>query len=262
MKSIDEIVKPAYKRTPRKIVVYGPPGTGKTTFASQAEKVVFIPTEDGLSDIEGAMAFPQPKQAGQLSAYVARLQEGDHDFKTVCIDSLDAAEHLFETRVCAANGVDVVSEIPFGKGGDKVAGEFKKLLKDLDVLHDMGMEIILIGHSQTTKFECPMRNAAYDMYSLRLHKKVSPLITEWATEVFFVKQDEQIEKIDAGFGRERAVASSATGESVMYTAQRPAFVAKNRLNLPFKLPLKFDAYRKHRDQFYSQAKESVTDASN
>jgi hypothetical protein len=43
---------------PRRVLLYGVQGIGKSTWGAQAPGAVFIPTEDGLDDIDGA-SFPK-----------------------------------------------------------------------------------------------------------------------------------------------------------------------------------------------------------
>src|SRR4029078_13367683 len=41
-------------RRPPRLLVYGTPGIGKSTFGSQAPNPIFLPTEDGLDEIDCA----------------------------------------------------------------------------------------------------------------------------------------------------------------------------------------------------------------
>ena len=80
----------------QRIIVYGPIGIGKSTFASCAEKPIFILTEDGLGDIPAAYVPFGENQERKVAATfeevldaLASLGEQEHEYKTVVIDSLD-----------------------------------------------------------------------------------------------------------------------------------------------------------------------------
>ncbi len=74
------------KVRPRRVMLYGTHGIGKSTFGSMAEKPIFVPTEDGLADID-CESFPLARSLGEVMAALESLYSGDHDYRTVVIDS-------------------------------------------------------------------------------------------------------------------------------------------------------------------------------
>ena len=80
-------------------MLYGTHGIGKSTFGAMAEKPIFVPTEDGLADID-CESFPLARSLGEVMAALESLYSGDHDYRTVVIDSLDWLERLIWAEVC------------------------------------------------------------------------------------------------------------------------------------------------------------------
>jgi hypothetical protein len=107
--------------------------------------------------------------------------------------------------------------------------------------------VILLAHAKVEKFEDP-EHAPYDRYSPRLHKHATALITEWADAVLFATRKIITQTHEAGFNRQRTIASGlgkdasgGGGERILRTVGSPACVAKNRFNLPPELPLDWPA---------------------
>ncbi len=65
----------------------------------------------------------------------------------------------------------------------------------------------------------------------RLHRLASQVIQEWCDEVLFATFKVYTKQTDEGFDRKRSQ-GIGTGERIIRTVERPAHVAKNRLNLP------------------------------
>jgi len=225
---------------PRRTLVYGVHGVGKSTFGSMAEAPVFIQTEDGLSNIE-CERFPLAVQYADVIAALAELYTEPHEYRTVVLDSLDWLERLIFADVCKKRGVESIEDIGYGKGYVFALTNWREVLTGLDALrNDRDMGIILIAHAQIERFANPETDT-YDRYSPRLHKQASALVQEWADEVLFCTYSVHTKTTEEGFGRKR-VQGIGTGERIIRTTERPAHVAKNRLNLPDEFPLDYRIY--------------------
>ncbi|HYD02460.1 MAG TPA: ATP-binding protein [Phycisphaerales bacterium] len=225
---------------PRRIMLYGTHGIGKSTFGAMAERPVFVPTEDGLADID-CESFPLSRSLGDVMAALESLYTGDHPYRTVVIDSLDWLERLIWAAVCADKGVESIEDIGYAKGYTYAIDKWRMVLGALDALRsDRGTTVVLIAHSKIDKFENP-ETVPYDRYSPRLHKLASALVQEWADEVLFATYKVHTVKVAEGFNQAKHN-GVGTGERVIRTVERPAHVAKNRLNLPDELPLDYRVY--------------------
>ena len=233
------------KHSPPRLLIYGTEGIGKSTTAAAAPTPIFIPTEDGLDQIECA-SFPLAKTLADVDGALRTLIQEQHDFETVVIDSADWLERLVWDVLCEQYGVTSIEKVDGGyaRGYTHALTQWRKLLADLNTLRTQrGMCVILLAHAKVEKFEDP-EHAAYDRYSPRLHKHVTALLTEWSDAVLFATRKIITKTEDGGFGRDRTIAAGLGrdgGERVLRTVGSPACVAKNRYSLPAELPLSWPA---------------------
>lgn len=228
---------------PRRVVVYGPPGVGKSYFAASAPSPVFVPTEEGIDDLEVAR-FPTPSSMDEVLGYLTELCTEDHQFKTVVIDSADWLERIIWQDICRDQQVDTIDLAcgGFGKGYSLACETFGECLKALDFLaRKKGMTSVLIAHARAVRFADP-EHADYDRWEPKLHRQVRDLIVEWASEVLFCTYKTFTTKHEAGFGKEVAKAVGGS-ERVMRCTHKATAVAKNRLGMPDELPLDWSSYQ-------------------
>jgi len=224
-------------------MLYGTHGVGKSTFASHAPKPVFVQTEDGLGEIE-CDKFPLTTTFDQAMQALSELYTDKHAFRTVVVDSLDWLERLIWAEVCRKRNVESVEDIGYAKGYVFALTQWREFLEGLTALrNDRGMMVVLIAHARIERFENPETDS-YDRYVPRLHRLASQVVQEWCDEVLFANFKVYTKQTDEGFNRKRTH-GIGTGERILRTAERPAHVAKNRLNLPVEMPLDWSVYARH-----------------
>jgi len=230
------------KQKPRRVLFYGTHGVGKSTWASQAPEPIFIQTEDGLDDI-GASRFPL---AGHLSEVMDMLRElygSEHKYKTLIIDSLDWLERLVWEAVCQEKNCNAIDDgrLSYGKGYQYAIYKWEEIKVALDFLRSKKlMHIILISHSKVEKYNNPTGDD-YDRYSPKLNKKATSFWCEWADEVFFsnFKINVLPKENPKSLEKQKAVGE---GRRVVYTNERPAYLAKNRLGIKDNIEMTWEAY--------------------
>ena len=168
------------------------------------------------------------------------LRDGEHDYATLCIDSLDWLERLIWDRVCADYGVKCIEKADggYGKGYTYALTywrEIVKLLNEIRAKHNMA--VILVAHAKVERFEDP-EHPAYDRYQPRLHKTANSLVCEWADAVLFASRRM---RVDSTTGKAAPVGADG-GERILRTNGSPACNAKNRYSLPSEMALSWQAF--------------------
>ena len=128
------------------LLLYGPAKCGKTSFAAQAPNNLIFSFEKGTNFISGVYAIEVEKWTF-FKSYLKQLnkQEVKDKFKTVTIDTLSIAWSLCEDYICSTQGVDTISDIPWGRGYALLRDEFSDALRQISM---MGYGIILITHAK------------------------------------------------------------------------------------------------------------------
>ena len=225
---------------PPRILIHGVAGVGKTTFAAGASRPVFIQTEDGLGTLDAAH-FPLAQTFEQVLEALVALYSEAHDFQTVVVDSVDWLEPLVWAKACRDNGWSSIEDAGFGKGYVAALSLWRQYLDGLNALRDeRGMAVIQVAHTDIKRFDSPEHDP-YDRYVIKLHARAAALLQEHSDLVLFANYRISTTKADVGFNKKvnRALGS---GERVIHTAERPAFLAKNRYGLPDTLPLDWSAF--------------------
>ena len=242
MKLLEQVVT-GRTPAPRRLMLYGTHGIGKSTFASCAQKPVFVQTEDGLGEI-ACDKFPLTTTFDQAMQALSELYADKHPFRTVVIDSLDWLERLIWIEVCKKRNVESIEDIGYAKGYVFALTQWREFLEGLSALrNDRGMMVVLLAHARIERFENP-ETESYDRYVPRLHRLASQVIQEWCDEVLFATFRVYTKQTDEGFDRKRNQ-GIGTGERVLRTVERPSHLAKNRLGLPDEMPLDWNIYARH-----------------
>jgi hypothetical protein len=225
---------------PPRILIHGVAGVGKTTFAADANAPVFVQTEDGLGTL-ATSHFPLARTFEDVIDALAALYTESHDFKTVVVDSVDWLEPLVWGRACRDNGWASIEDAGYGKGYVAALNLWRQYIDGLNALRDdRGMTVIQIAHTDIKRFDSPEHDP-YDRYVIKLHTRAAALLQEHSDLVLFANYRISTVKADVGFNKKvnRAMGS---GERVIHTAERPAFLAKNRYGLPDTLPLDWQSF--------------------
>ena len=88
------VLPPNASYIPMRINLQGQDGIGKSTFAANADNPIFIQAEDGLDYIKDVARFPKCETWTQIFDNLMALYETEHDYKTVVLDTTDAAHAL------------------------------------------------------------------------------------------------------------------------------------------------------------------------
>ena len=225
---------------PPRILIHGVAGVGKTTFASESRSPVFVQTEDGLGTL-AATSFPLARTFEEVMGALAALYTEEHEHGTVVIDSVDWLEPLIWNKACRDNGWNSIEDPGYGRGYIAALALWRQYIDGLNALRDeRSMTVVQIAHTDIKRFDSPEHDP-YDRYVIKLHARAAALLQEHSDVVLFANYRISTVKAEVGFNKKvnRAMGS---GERVIHTAERPAFLAKNRYGLPETLPLAWDAF--------------------
>lgn len=130
------------------VLVYGPTKIGKSTWCSNANQALFLSTEPGLNALD---VYQVPVTTWQeLLDACAEIAAGQHEFKTIVLDTVDNAYKMCADYVCKKFKVDHESDLSYGKGFSAVNGEFQRVLTKLAF---MPYGLYLVSHSQDIEIE-------------------------------------------------------------------------------------------------------------
>lgn len=214
-----------------KVVVYGPPKVGKSTFAASSTNPIGIITEEGIDNID-VPAFPRANTFADVLEAIGTLYTEAHEFQTVFVDSLDWLEPLILAKVCADHNVKNVEAISFGKGYIFADDLWKQFFAGLDALrNEKQMTVICIAHEQVTKVKNPSLAEDYDAYSLKLNKRATALVNEWADIIGFAQHEVFTRQVDPTNKLNKDVKAVSTGARKLFLNPHPAYVAGNRYGM-------------------------------
>ena len=222
------------KIQPRRTMLYGVHGVGKSEWAAQAPACLFLNLEDGLNDIDCESSDVLASFDSIMDA-LRWLAEQKHEYKHVCIDSIDWLETLIHKEVAHKAGKPSIADIGYGAGYKQALALWDRVLFALEWLRkEKAIGIILLAHADIKKFQSPEQDS-YDRYQPALHESASSLLQEWCDEVLFASYRVMIRKEDQGFNKTRNIAIDG-GERYLRTTETAAVLAKNRLSMPPEIP--------------------------
>lgn len=220
-----------------KAVLYGPEGIGKTTFASMAPNPLFIDTEGSTTRLN-VRRLPAPQSWAMVLEQVQWVIYNPQVCGTLVVDTADWAQRLCTDAVCARLKLSGIEDLGYGKGYAYVYEDFGRLLNLLDQVVDRGINVIITAHAAMRKFEQPDEMGSYDRWELKLNNSqkcsIANMVKEWADMVLFANYETIVVKNENKKGKAQG------GQRVMYTAHHPCWDAKNRFDLPEKLPFEYE----------------------
>lgn len=201
----------------RRTLIYGVHGCGKSTWASKWKNPVFISTENGTDDLD-VTRTPLLTTSQQVSDALRGAYESDFD--TVVIDSIGGLEKIIQ-RELDEEGF----QQGYGKGTLEIDSRIARLLAILDRIVAAGKDVIVIGHAEITTVMQP-DGTSWSQYGLKMSKRASASICEWADEVLFCQHIVAAQSKEVGMKRVNVAIDM--NRRVLYTSGSTAFTAKTR----------------------------------
>lgn len=215
---------------PQRVVIYGVESVGKTTFAAQFPAPLFLDIEGGTAHLDTDRV-----EIGTWSELTGAIKEvAATNYQTVVIDSADWAERLCVEDLLASTKKTSIEDFGYGKGWVQVAERMSRLLTALDGLIEVGKNVVLLAHSKVQRVEPPDLMTAYDRYELKMSKQSSPLVKEWADELWFFRFKTKVIETDNGKAK-----GTGGKQRIILTTHSAAYDAKTRSGLAEELPMEW-----------------------
>ena len=226
---------------PKKIVIHGSPAIGKSSFATEFPDPIVVQTEDA-GGLISAPRFPVCKTLKELIEQIDYIVSGEAgEYKTFVLDGLKFTESLIADYVCPKLGINGLGDdADYGNSPSfsEAMSLWYKLRDRLQNVLDAGMNVVMVSHSTERNVKDP-RVSEYESTTLDLIKwgKYDPskLFECWSDVVLYVAPKVFTKSDDTGIDGKR-ITAMGTGERIIYTEKRPAFLAKNRFKMPPELP--------------------------
>ena len=225
---------------PHFIGLYGLGGVGKSSFGAAAPNPIFLGTDDGVGTLDVA-SFPTPSNWQEVKVAIADLSNEKHEYESLVIDTVNGMEPLVWAYICKEANCQSIEDVDggFGKGYVRAEEEFVEFFKSLKRLRNK-MNVICLGHAKVKTVEHVEEGERFDRYLLKMHDRLSAVFHESVDCMLFANFRTNFRK-SKGARKARAFGD---GVRVMYTEERPAFMAKNRFGLPFEMDLSWDDFFK------------------
>ena len=212
---------------PPKGIVSGPPGCGKTTFGASAKGSIIIDCENGAGAIQ-CRRTPYLETWQEIDGWLQALLTEKHDHSVVVIDTLDWMMRRAEEFVAGTSREKISATMNKSHGG---YGNGKQVLRNvayqvilptLDKLVNRGLAVILLSHLSQTDIT--------DADGVTTVKATPDLPPEYLNT--FVEWSDFVS----------CVTYANDGSRVMVMRETGKTLAKNRYNMPERIPFEWGAF--------------------
>lgn len=216
------------------ILIYGQAGIGKTTAAASFPKPIILDLDKGLPKGLTVKSFPGKfTTLEQVLEALTSVLHDDHDRMTLIVDNVTKLEKLIHQYLCRKNKWATIESPGYGKGFNEAFAEWQKIIELLKEIRDTRkMMIVVIAHQKVMDFNDALQGA-HSRFAPEIHKHVANTLEGEMDAIFWLQPDKSISELKDGRG------TVATGGTIVWmnTDRNPAFVAKNRYEMPERILL-------------------------
>lgn len=246
------ISRGAVIKAPR-IILLGVEKIGKSTFASKANRPIFIQVngEEGIDQID-VDKFPPAESFQDVLQCFETLSKHADNFETIVIDSASALEPIIWKRVCERNkNAESIEKVGGGyaKGYTEALMEWRTITQFLDEMRNKAnIASIIVGHVKVKRFDDPTTSDSYDQYQFDINDRAANMLYRWADAILFCNTKVVVKKGEKEFGKSVGNRGQEVydGERFLYTQKRPSHPGGGRGvfgHLPYELPLDWGCYQ-------------------
>lgn len=209
-------------------IIYGPPGIGKTTFGACAKGSLIVDCENGAGTI-ACHRTPYLDKWTDINEWLTGLENEQHDYAVVVIDSLDWMLRRIEEHVSGSNdakGVDKTlhkSHGGYGNGKQVMKNYlYTLLLPQLNRIVNRGIALILLAHARRTDI-MDVDGITIEKTSPDIHEDYLNTFIEWSDFICLARMGTENQRI-------------------LITQDNDRAVAKNRYGLPPVIPFDWNSF--------------------
>lgn len=139
-----------------KMIVEGPSKVGKTTFAASFPNAVILECEPGGAAQVGCAVLDLSKGKDPLKGFRMAIEELKTDtlYKTVILDTIDAAADLVSKDICARLGIETIADAPKGQRHGVQWEKYKNEVTGLvGALIALPKSIVVLGHTKPATYD-------------------------------------------------------------------------------------------------------------
>ena len=216
------------------ITILSDAGMGKTSLAALFPAPIFIRAEDGMDSIPDEYkpdAFPPVEKWGDLIKQLTWVATQEHDYLTVVLDSVTAAEQwiikeVLDTDTSQKRTGDIVTARGgYGAGMRAVGTYHSRIRAALEACRKRGMTVVALAHADIEEIS-PPDSEKYTRFTCRLGKHSLPHYIDNADMVAFLK----LHKVIKAKENDKAKAQSY-GDRILVCYATAANVSKNRYGI-------------------------------
>lgn len=210
------------------ILLYAQPKAGKTSFASQIPNNLLFAFEKGYNALSGVYVIDITKWSDVKMAIkqLEKSEELRQKFQSVTFDTVGIAYTLCEKYICAQQGVQSISDIPWGRGYAMVKAEFEETLRKISM---MGLGIVLIAHA-ARRIEMQSDNSEIEFFSPDLDKRCYNIVNQLVDIIGYIDMVFNPDGTTTRWLYTRRTATIMAGSRYQYLEPKIPFGYENLVN--------------------------------
>lgn len=245
MSFLDEaVISDSVIKSPYFGILAGPPGAGKTWLCRFAPKPFYIALEEGVNKLNVGKFTDKtgnllmPSNLDDFWAAIKYFLKGQHDYRTIVIDSARIVQQLMITDIIKNNPtetkgkqevkVESILDYNFGAGVEKLKVQFEKLLAGIKLLNKNGMNVILIAHTHEKNTQ-DLHGNEFKKTKMELmewgNTSIPNLLFSASTWTYIIRSEVKTKQVKAFIGTKQ-IAGEGRPEIVVYTRSGNGFDAK------------------------------------
>lgn len=233
-------LKSSITRAPR-IHLYGVSGIGKTTFAYQMPKPFVFDLDKSIGTLGYGDKIPHVSDVTYetMIKYLENIIDGDYDFQTIIIDTIDRLDDIIVEYTLRVNHWDKMDYGGYGNKFTVKSSYWQKIFTLLDeIWTKKNLCIVTIGHSKVVSVNEP-NLPAYEKYGFATLSKTEVSHIENTSDIVAFVNTKKFSSYDDN----KRVNISTTNERLMFLNPSPAYIAKSRYPIPDGIPLDWNTFK-------------------